>query len=119
MRRLGSGYTHGLEDLGEDETLVVRALMHVLDAELGGAPRHYFRLAARHDRDRDSGAEQHLDRGTVLRGERLRLATVRAADRIVVMEAGRIVEQGQHGVLVGNGGLYSRLAKLQFEGAAA
>ena len=48
-----------------------------------------------------------------------RLATVRAADRIVVMEAGRIVEQGQHGVLVGNGGLYSRLAKLQFEGAAA
>jgi ATP-binding cassette subfamily B protein len=48
-----------------------------------------------------------------------RLATVRAADRIVVMEDGRIVEQGTHAALAGNGGLYSRLARLQFEGAAA
>ena len=43
-----------------------------------------------------------------------RLATVRAADRIVVMDEGRIVEQGSHGVLAAGGGLYSRLAKLQF-----
>jgi ATP-binding cassette subfamily B protein len=48
-----------------------------------------------------------------------RLATVRAADRIVVMDEGRIVEQGEHGALAGAGGLYARLAKLQFEGAAA
>ncbi len=48
-----------------------------------------------------------------------RLSTVRAADRIVVMEDGRIVEQGTHTALAGNGGLYSRLARLQFEGAAA
>ncbi len=47
-----------------------------------------------------------------------RLATVRAADRIVVMEDGRIVEEGSHGALTGNGGLYSRLAKLQFEGTS-
>jgi len=48
-----------------------------------------------------------------------RLATVRQADRIVVMDDGRIVEQGSHGVLAEGGGLYSRLAKLQFGGAEA
>lgn len=43
-----------------------------------------------------------------------RLATVRAADRIVVMEDGRIVEQGTHAALSQAGGLYARLARLQF-----
>ncbi|MGX7896348.1 ABC transporter transmembrane domain-containing protein [Tsuneonella sp. HG222] len=43
-----------------------------------------------------------------------RLATVRAADRIVVMDEGRIVEQGSHAVLQAAGGLYARLAALQF-----
>ncbi len=43
-----------------------------------------------------------------------RLATIRHADRIVVMEAGRIVETGTHTELVEQGGLYSRLAALQF-----
>ena len=44
-----------------------------------------------------------------------RLATVQRADRIVVMEAGRIVETGTHLALVATGGLYARLAALQFE----
>jgi len=44
-----------------------------------------------------------------------RLATVRAADRIVVMDDGRIVEQGTHAQLQAGGGLYARLAALQFE----
>ncbi|HST35057.1 MAG TPA: ABC transporter transmembrane domain-containing protein [Allosphingosinicella sp.] len=48
-----------------------------------------------------------------------RLATVRAADRIVVMDQGRIVEEGDHDALSARGGLYARLARLQFEGIAA
>lgn len=48
-----------------------------------------------------------------------RLATIRAADRIVVMDAGRIVEQGTHASLTAADGLYARLARLQFEGLAA
>ncbi|KIZ44422.1 MULTISPECIES: ABC transporter transmembrane domain-containing protein [Rhodopseudomonas] len=46
-----------------------------------------------------------------------RLATVLSCDRIVVMEQGKIVEQGTHAQLVAKGGLYARLAKLQFEAA--
>jgi ATP-binding cassette subfamily B protein len=48
-----------------------------------------------------------------------RLATVRAADRIVVMDEGRIVEEGTHATLTRRDGLYARLARLQFEGRAA
>ena len=48
-----------------------------------------------------------------------RLATVRAADRIVVLDQGRIVEEGTHATLTRRGGLYSRLARLQFEDRAA
>ena len=48
-----------------------------------------------------------------------RLATVRSADRIVVMEAGQIVEQGTHAELSARGGLYARLASLQFTATEA
>ena len=48
-----------------------------------------------------------------------RLATVQKADRIVVLDAGRVVDVGRHADLVRRGGLYARLAELQFNISAA
>jgi ABC-type multidrug transport system fused ATPase/permease subunit len=45
-----------------------------------------------------------------------RLATVRRADVIFVIDGGQIVEQGTHEELLDNGGLYARLYELQFRG---
>ena len=48
-----------------------------------------------------------------------RLATVTEADRIMVLDQGRLVEEGTHRSLLGKGGLYQRLAELQFAPDAA
>lgn len=45
-----------------------------------------------------------------------RLATIRSADRIIVMDDGQIVEQGDHDSLIAQSGLYAKLAELQFSG---
>lgn len=52
------------------------------------------------------------DRTTIVIAHRL--ATIRSADRIVVMDEGQIVEQGDHDSLIAKNGLYARLAELQF-----
>jgi ATP-binding cassette subfamily B protein len=43
-----------------------------------------------------------------------RLATVQKADRIIVMEQGRIIEEGNHQALMQRDGLYAKLARMQF-----
>jgi ATP-binding cassette subfamily B protein len=60
-------------------------------------------------------ALEHLMEGRTTVVIAHRLATVRKADRIVVMDQGRIVEEGKHADLSKAGGLYARLASLQFD----
>ncbi|NLS25789.1 Multidrug resistance ABC transporter ATP-binding and permease protein [Sphingomonas sp. S2M10] len=62
-------------------------------------------------------ALEHLMQGRTTLVIAHRLATVRAAGRIIVMDGGRIVETGTHAELVAKGGLYARLAALQFNEA--
>jgi ABC-type multidrug transport system fused ATPase/permease subunit len=45
-----------------------------------------------------------------------RLSTIRRADRILVLENGRITQQGTHGELIRSGGLYAELLELQTSG---
>jgi ATP-binding cassette subfamily B protein len=59
-------------------------------------------------------ALDHLMQGRTTLVIAHRLATVRSADRILVMDGGRIVESGDHDTLIKRGGLYARLARLQF-----
>jgi ATP-binding cassette subfamily B protein len=69
----------------------------------------------------DSDTEARLSRALeeLLKGRTAlviahRLSTVRAADRILVLQRGRLVEQGSHEQLIAHGGLYARLHELQF-----
>ena len=64
-------------------------------------------------------ALEALERGRTSLVIAHRLATVQHADRIVVMDRGRIVAQGSHAELMGQGGLYASLAALQFLDAGA
>jgi ATP-binding cassette, subfamily B, bacterial len=69
------------------------------------------------DAESEAAVQQALERITENRTTLIiahRLATVQRADRILVLDGGRIVEEGRHGELLRRGGLYARLAELQF-----
>ncbi len=78
------------------------------------------------DAETEAAIQQELDEvfaGRTVIVVSSRVSAVRAADRIVVLDAGRIVESGDHETLLAEGGLYARLAREQaerdeFEGAA-
>ena len=85
--------------LRDPAVLLLDEATSALDAESEQAVQHALTVLAR-------------DRTTLVVAHRL--ATVRRADRIIVLEAGRIVATGTHEALVREGGLYGRLAALQF-----
>ncbi len=69
------------------------------------------------DSESERAVQTALD--TLMRGRTTliiahRLSTIEHADRIVVMDAGRVVEQGPHAALLAAGGLYARLHAMQF-----
>jgi ATP-binding cassette subfamily B protein len=69
------------------------------------------------DAESEAAVQQALERITENRTTLViahRLATVQRADRILVLDGGRIVEEGRHGELLRRAGLYARLAELQF-----
>jgi len=69
------------------------------------------------DAESERAVQNALDRLMIGRSSLViahRLATVRSADRILVMDAGKIFAEGKHEELVAAGGLYARLAALQF-----
>src|SRR5262249_24736028 len=69
------------------------------------------------DAESEAAVQQALQRITRDRTTLIiahRLATVQRADRILVLDAGRVIEEGRHADLMRRGGLYARLAELQF-----
>ena len=107
----GSRFGHEFSGGQRQRIAIARALL--LDAPILLLDEATSALDAESERLVQEALEHLMeDRTTLVIAHRL--STVRAADRIVVMEDGRIVEQGTHEQLSVNGGLYARLASLQF-----
>lgn len=121
VRHLPDGYDSMIGERGVTLSGGQRQRLAIARAILRGAP---LLLLDEATSALDAESEQlvqtalaHLMAGRTTLVIAHRLATVLSCDRILVMDRGRIVEEGKHEKLLTNGGLYARLAKLQFEAA--
>jgi ATP-binding cassette subfamily B protein len=123
IRALPGGYDCKLGERGTSLSGGQRQRIAIARAVLKNAPVLLLDEATSALDAESEGAVQRALEGLVAGRTTLviahRLATVQKADRILVMEKGRIVEAGTHGELVRRGGIYARLAELQFGREAA
>ncbi len=123
IRRLDKGYDTSVGERGVTLSGGQRQRIAIARAILKNAPLLLLDEATSAlDAESETLVQKALDglmanRTTIVIAHRL--ATVLKADRILVMDNGKIVEEGTHQTLIETGGLYARLARLQFDAAAA
>src|SRR5215216_909436 len=119
IRRLPNGYDTLIGERGMTLSGGQRQRLAIARAILRGAPLLLLDEATSSlDAENEQFVHQaleHLMQGRTTLVIAHRLATVLSCDRILVMDRGHIVEEGTHETLAAAGGLYARLAKLQFE----
>jgi ATP-binding cassette subfamily B protein len=122
-RRLPKGYDSEIGERGVTLSGGERQRVAIARAMLRNAPVLLLDEATSAlDAESEHLVQQALDRSMEGRTSLViahRLATVLSADRILVLDEGRVVEEGTHASLVAKGGLYARLAELQFGVTAA
>ena len=123
IRALPDGYDTQLGERGISLSGGQRQRIAIARAVLKNAPILLLDEATSALDAENEGAVQRALEGLMANRTTLviahRLATVQKADRILVMDKGRIIESGTHAELVSKGGIYARLAELQFGREAA